>query len=512
MKSGSLRLSAAADRTLIITVALLLLVPCFWQPHIIAGDLPSHVYNAWLADQIENNQLPGQGLSLASPLTNVLTDRIMEALLDRVGPSATERIVVGAAIEIFFWGSFFFVKAVTGYRCWIVAPSLAMITYGLIFHLGFLNFYVSTGLSLWLLVLLWHPRILWFWLAIPCTLLALMANPLPPVWALSALLYVHGVRRFPECCRYAVFLAAAALMILIRTILPFGRADWSLGGLSGLDGILDLTGVGQVWVYGDKYLIVVAGILVVWFVLFLERFDGGAFVEDPLIQIWGLSMVAYMLLPNVIHFPRYIYPLEFIQYRISLFVAILFCAMVAKGRHGRSLTRASALLAAAFFTMVYSDAKSLNRVEAELAQLVSSLPPGSPVVTALWDSGSIRLNGLIHVGSAACFGRCWDYGDYEPASAAFRVRVSGPSKIIAGSTRAVAEMEAGRHMVTPQEAPLYSVCPTKVPYPQFELRILNAGETTCLVQVPATTRIWHLPKPLPQAAAETGSQPLRHLE
>jgi len=38
---------------LIAVVALLLLVPCFWKPHIRAGDLPSHLYNAWLAGQIE---------------------------------------------------------------------------------------------------------------------------------------------------------------------------------------------------------------------------------------------------------------------------------------------------------------------------------------------------------------------------------------------------------------------------------------------------------------------------
>jgi hypothetical protein len=242
------------------------------------------------------------------------------------------------------------------------------------------------------------------------------------------------------------------------------------------------------WVYGVKYLIVVAGILIVWFLLFLDRLDRGAFVEDPLVQIWGLSMVAYMLLPRFIYFPRYVAPLEFVQFRLSLFIAILFCAMVAQGRLGRGLTRASGLLAAGFFIMVYLDAKSLNQVEAELARLVSSLPPGTPVVTALRDSGSTRLNGLIHVGSAACLGRCWDYGNYEPASTQFRVRVSGPSKIIAGNTRTVAEIERGLHIVSVQEAPLYSVCPAKGPDPRFELRKLSAGETTCMVRIPAPTQ------------------------
>jgi len=32
---------------------LLLLVPCFWQSRIQSSDLETHIYNAWLAHQIE---------------------------------------------------------------------------------------------------------------------------------------------------------------------------------------------------------------------------------------------------------------------------------------------------------------------------------------------------------------------------------------------------------------------------------------------------------------------------
>ena len=121
-------------------VALLLLVPCFWQPRIEAGDLASHTYNAWLAGQIERGKTPVGSVTLTHPLTNVLSDWALQALLYKIGRTGAERIVVGAAVEIFFWGAFFFVAAVTGERCWIIAPSLGMIAYGVIFHLGFLNF------------------------------------------------------------------------------------------------------------------------------------------------------------------------------------------------------------------------------------------------------------------------------------------------------------------------------------------------------------------------------------
>jgi len=396
--------------------------------------------------------------------------------------------VTAAAVEVFFWGAFVFVAAVVGRRCWIIAPSLGMIAYGLIFHMGFLNFYISTGFSLWVMALLWRPQRPWLWLAIPLAMLALVAHPMPLAWAGAALLYVHGLRRVPESQRAIVFVVGACLLILTQTLLlTLFPSQWSLGDLVKLDGMLALTGVGQLWLYGPAYLIVVAGVLIVWFLLFLGRLDRGSILEDPAVHIWALSMLAYLLLPQLIQFPQYRYPLEYMQYRVSLFIAVLFCAIVAGGLHGRSLTRASSLLAATFFTLLYLDARSFNQVEADLSRMISVLPPGQRVVAALQDSASrLSMNGLIHVGSAACIGRCWDYGNYEPATGQFRVRVVGPNGVVADNMAIVAAIEAGRHVVTAAEAPLYSVCLVKGSETQLELRRMGAGETTCLVKILAT--------------------------
>lgn len=487
MKPAVHPLSPAAERTLIAIVALLLLIPCFWQPHIIAGDLSSHFYNAWLAGQIERGQVPTGQVSLAHPLTNVLSDWAIEGLLYKVGRSAMERIVVGAAVEIFFWGAFFFVSAVADQRCWIVAPSLGMIAYGVIFHLGFLNFYISTGFSLGLMALLWRPRRPWVWLAIPCALLALLAHVLPLAWAAAGLLYVHCVRRIAKSQRWGALLAGACLLLLIQTsLLTLFPTRWSPASLLALDGITGITGVGQLWLYGPAYLIVVAGILIIWFVLFLGRLDRGSILEDPVVHLWSLTVLGYVLLPAQIQFPQYRFPLAFMQPRISFFIAVLFCAVVAGGLHGRSLTRASCLFAAVFFTLLYLDARSLNQVETELTSLVSALPPGQRLIAALQDSKSVRINGLIHVGSGVCIGRCWDYGNYEPSTAQFRARVFGPNGVVIDDMRKVAEIESGQHVVTTQEAPVFSVCPSEVPGKRFELRKLGAGEATCLVKIPAT--------------------------
>ena len=39
--------------------SLLVLLPCYWQARIQAGDLSSHIYNSWLAQLIEAGKLPG---------------------------------------------------------------------------------------------------------------------------------------------------------------------------------------------------------------------------------------------------------------------------------------------------------------------------------------------------------------------------------------------------------------------------------------------------------------------
>jgi hypothetical protein len=50
----------------------------------------------------------------------------------------------------------------------------------------------------------------------------------------------------------------------------------------------------------------------------------------------------------------------------------------------------------------------------------------------------------------------------------------------------VQELEKGTHVVTPEEAPLYSICPTQDPARPFVLKKLGTGEKTCLTSLAAT--------------------------
>ena len=87
-------------RLLIISAAVL--TPCFWQRRIQAGDLGSHLYNAWLAQLVARGDVPG--LWIARQWNNVLFDLLLLHLGNIAGLHAAEKISVCTAVLIFFWG------------------------------------------------------------------------------------------------------------------------------------------------------------------------------------------------------------------------------------------------------------------------------------------------------------------------------------------------------------------------------------------------------------------------
>src|SRR5579859_1728550 len=139
---------------LVVALSLALVVPCVWHRHIEAGDLGSHVYNAWLAQLIEHGQAPG--LRIAYPSTNILFDSLLSALANIFGLRAAEILSVAIAVLIFFWGAFVLIAAATRRAPWLLTPLIAMVAYGWTFEMGFFNYYISLGLSFFALAILWR--------------------------------------------------------------------------------------------------------------------------------------------------------------------------------------------------------------------------------------------------------------------------------------------------------------------------------------------------------------------
>src|SRR5215470_15091005 len=141
----------------VLLLSLLLLIPCSWHTEIQAGDLGSHVYNAWLAQQAERHEI--SGVIVVRQWNNVLFDLILLHAANLFGFLAAERLAVSLAVLVFFWGAFAFLASVSGRAPWLLTPLLITLAYGYTFHMGFMNYYLSIGLAFFGLAAIWKRGI-----------------------------------------------------------------------------------------------------------------------------------------------------------------------------------------------------------------------------------------------------------------------------------------------------------------------------------------------------------------
>src|SRR5882762_5884925 len=102
---------------LVLSVSTAVLIPCFWHKHIEAGDLGSHVYNAWLAELVQRGEL--SGLRIVPQWNNVAFDLLLSAFGKIVNWMWAERLAVSLCVLIFFLGRICF------YRCGYSACAFA---------------------------------------------------------------------------------------------------------------------------------------------------------------------------------------------------------------------------------------------------------------------------------------------------------------------------------------------------------------------------------------------------
>src|SRR5262249_2845612 len=101
---GSLREFLRSEWRRVAIVSLLVLTPCLWQARMVAGDLSSHLYNAWLVPQVLAGKLPG--LWIAPQHQNILVDVLLQHLLPVIGADAAARVALSLCVLVFFWGAF----------------------------------------------------------------------------------------------------------------------------------------------------------------------------------------------------------------------------------------------------------------------------------------------------------------------------------------------------------------------------------------------------------------------
>jgi len=456
--------------------SILLLVPCFWQPRIQAGDLSSHLYNAWLAQLIERGQAPG--LTLARQSNNVLFDLMLSGLMRAFGAAAAQRIAVSVAVLVFFWGAFAFVWSGSGLRPrqapWQLAPCLAMLAYGWVFHMGLFNFYISLGLCLGALALVRRRQRWALAAAAPLIGIAYVAHPLPVVWAIGVFVYgqaAHAIRPRRRIWLMLGTLAALALAgFLLGAFFPTRR---------GVDQLVSITGADQFWVYGRYYIVIGLAVLAVWALCFgcvLQTRGAARTLLDVRFQLCVVCAAALVLLPGGVLLPGFRSGLDYIAERMSLAGAVLFCALVASVRLPKPLVGAMAAIAVVFFGLSYTDERALNTVETQMERVVAQLPPGQRVVSALADPES-RIQSLAHVVDRICVGRCFSYANYEPATAQFRVRAYRENPFVVSDYGDSWSIQTGQYVVKPRDLPLYNLDLCEPGSPRICIVSSRAGAT-----------------------------------
>ncbi|MGH9705640.1 MAG: hypothetical protein ACRD5R_02675 [Candidatus Acidiferrales bacterium] len=458
----------------ILAVSALLLIPCFWHAHIEAGDLASHVYNAWLAQLIEQGGV--NGLTLVHAHQNVLFDYLLGGSAHVFGMRAAEKISVSLTVLILFWGAFAFIAAATRRAPWFLAPLVAMLAYGWTFELGFFNYYLSIGLSFFGLAIFWRGyrwERLWFLALAP---LVLLAHAMGLVWMMGCAAYLELLRRIPRRRQLALFLAGAASIVVLRWLLfHFYIAD------PPLDHIYFFTGADQLVLFGSRYWLAAAGVLAFCAFAFAADFQStrkeGGFWDryGVVLQLYALTEIGVFLLPDGIHFPEFTAALALIIPRLTLLSAILLCCVLGVMRPRLWHLAACAALAAIFFSLLYQDTRTIARMEAQTEHLIQTIPPGSRVLATILRPPRSRVL-FQHIVDRACIGRCFSYGNYEASSGAFRIHVTAPNPYVMSENRSTAEMEEGDYTVEPGDLPAYQIYQCSAGWTQLCIRPLEEGE------------------------------------
>ena len=450
-----------------------LLIPCFWQSRIQAADLSSHVYNAWLASQVQLGAAPG--LWISSQSNNVLFDLMLQWLFVHVGPDLAQRLAVSISVLVFAWGAIRFIFRLAGRNWWFAAPCVAMLAYGFIFHMGFFNFYLSLGLCLWYLAIScdghWRIRAL----AAPLLIVAWIAHPLPVVWAVATAAYITAANSIPPSRQLLLLLLGLTALVTARYVLTHRYLySWSI------DQVTFTTGANQIALFGLKYVPPFAGLLLIWAALLhrlIKRLGMAHLVSTVPFQLWLLNAAAVFLIPDRILFPQFGRPLGYIAQRLSLATALMMCAVLAAAPTTRLIRVALVSVAVLFFALLYTDHRDLNRMEDQLDIALARLPPGQHVISSLPDQ-SLRSLCLYHDLDRACIGRCFSYANYEPSSLQFRIRARPGNGIVLNDYTDVEAVAGGRYLVQPRDLPVYLVYPCGLKFQEVCTRPLHVGETS----------------------------------
>jgi uncharacterized RDD family membrane protein YckC len=359
-------------------VSVAVLMPCWWHSRIEAGDLGSHTYNAWLAQMIERGQAPG--LWLARQWNNVLFDIALTDLGKVVGLRLAEKIVISAAVLLFFWSAFTLIAALTRRSPWFLVPCVAMFAYGWTFQMGFLNYYISLGMAFLGVAIVTHGRG-WERLAALALLPgAWMAHPLGAVLLAGGSTYIYVAGRFFRRRQTGLLIGTS---VLLTALCLYITGHYEVVRGVSTHNYLQVLGADQLVLYGTGYRLIANLLLmfmlacVVTDVISRVKMRSDLAVYNLPLQLCAIVVVLTFLLPDGILLPQYAASLSLLPERVTSITAILACGLVGLAKPQKWHWGGFLIIAATFFFFLYADTGKLNKME-EQAERYERVLPGRP--------------------------------------------------------------------------------------------------------------------------------------
>jgi hypothetical protein len=463
----------------VLLLSAVLILPCVWHRRIEAGDLASHVYNAWLAQLTARGQAPG--LFIARQWHNVLFDVALLGVANVVGIGAAQKIVVSVCVLVFFWGVFAFVGVVAEQPPWLLAPCVAMLAYGYSFNMGFMNYYLSLGLACFGLAILWHPRRSDWIPGGVFAFFAMLAHPIGFLWMVGTVAYLKIRAKLPGWRKLALPVAAASAFAAVywyTSHRPALLADWDRGPFYLYNG------ADQLALYGQRYFYLAGAVFFFGFVcvavnFYAQRREGVSWKRFELpFELYVVTFCATALLPESLRPSVNGGWIGLLGSRLTTISAILGLSILAAVKPRKWQVAGFGVCAMVFFTFLYQDTGWLNQLEANAETLVRDLPRGTKVIVTARAPADSRLAFVGHAVERACIGHCFSYANYEPASGEFRVRVQAASPVATSSTDVAEDMASGEYEVDDADLPIKQIyqCDLK-DLTKLCIRDLAAGET-----------------------------------
>jgi len=475
-------------RLLLLSAGIVL--PCVWHRRIEAGDLPSHVYNAWLAQLIGSGQAPG--LYIARQWQNVLFDVTLLRVANLVGLVVAQRIVVAVCVLVFFWGAFAFINTMSERSPWLLTPCIAMLAYGYSFSMGFMNYYLSLGLACaGLAIVSCGRRVHWF-VGLVIALLALLAHPIGFLWMVSMLVYIHVRKRVPGWWKLGLPLAAISVFAAVKWYTshhPSLFADWDRGPFYLYNG------ADQLALYGQRYFYLAGaafsfGVVCVAADLFSRRFAAADWKGFELpFELYAVTFCATALLPENLRPSVNAGWIGVLGSRLTTISAILGLCILASLKPRKWHLAGFGLVAVSFFAFLYQDTGWLNQLEVNAEKLVENLPAGTRLIVTARGSADSRIAFVGHTIERACIGHCFSYANYEPASGEFRIRVRKGSRVAIASTDLGEDMSSGEYELDDTDLPMKQIYQCDAgDLTKLCIRDLVAGETNGRLSVKLPSR------------------------